>query len=327
MGIITLLDHGGIKLTRRSGREFSAPCPFCGGRDRFRVWPDDKGGMGSFWCRVCGKRGDAVQYHILTTGKRYFDACHDLGVTPRSGPRKRDPDDPERILPPPLVWRQQAAEFVEKTVSILWQERGLEVREYLHHRGINDRSMRSTKLGLNPIDRWFDRSSWGLPAGTTEHGKPKQLWIPAGLVIPWTVGGDVHRIRIRRMDATEPRYVIVSGSTKQPLRLGQLNRVVVVESDLDGILISQQAGDLVSAVSLGSVSLRPDQETHKHLRTAEVILLALDADEAGARNVSWWKEQFGDKVKRWPVPVGKDPGEAFRAGVDIRAWIKAGMDK
>ncbi len=207
-----------------------------------------------------------------------------------------------------------------RTALHLWRDEGADVWDFLMGRGLTPESIEAARLGFNTEDQRIDRSAWGLPP------EEKPLWIPAGLVIPWNVGGDVHRIRIRRMDDSDCRYVIVSGSTKQPMRLGRLNKVILVESDLDAILVNPKAGDLVTAISLGSVSLRPDTETHERLKAAELILLALDADAAASGQVSWWAGRYGAKVKRWPVPVGKDPGEAFAAGVDIRAWILAGME-
>ncbi|MDD5476381.1 MAG: hypothetical protein PHU03_07715, partial [Syntrophales bacterium] len=58
------------------------------------------------------------------------------------------------------------------------------------------------------------------------------------------------------------------------------------------------------------------------------ILNALDYDDAGGKEAwHFWPEAYGKKkVKRWPVPEGKDPGEAYQAGVNLRAWIKAGLD-
>ncbi len=322
MNIITLLDLDGVKLARQSGREFSAPCPFCGGRDRFRVKPDHFDGRGSFWCRRCGKGGDAVKYHMLRTGKRYVDACHSLGIQPQFKPRAQRPDEPERGYPPPLIWRKNAAAFVEQTVSILWQERGAHIREFLHGRGADNRSIKAARLGFNPSNKWLQRESWGLP-----EEEKKVLSLPAGLVIPAIFNDEVHRIRVRSMqEQPEYRYQTISGSSKQPMKFGRVNRIAIVESDLDAILISQEAGDLVSAVSLGSVSLRPDAETHLYLKAAGIILLSLDYDEAGKKESKWWCGQYGAKVKRWPTPAGKDPGEAYKAGVNIREWIKAGLE-
>jgi DNA primase len=101
----------------------------------------------------------------------------------------------------------------------------------------------------------------------------------------------------------------------------------VVESELDAILIHQEAGDLVGVVAMGSAQAKPDRETHEHLARSSRILLCLDADEAGARAARrFWRPTYGDgKVRRWPVPLGKDPGEALGKGLSVRAWIEAGL--
>jgi DNA primase len=331
MDIKELLDNDGIKLTKQSHREFSGACPWCGGRDRFRVWPDENGGR--FWCRGCGKGGDMVRYHMLTTGKRYFDACYDLGVRPKFEPRKprktkSAPSSPDRVPPPPLAWRKQAEAIVERSAEILFDRRGTKMREYLHGRGLTDRTIKLSRLGWTPTDRFFDRTEWGLPEeNRPETGKPRKVWAPAGLVIPGYAGGELVRIRIRRQKQSDCRYVTVSGSGKQPMIRGHLSRVAVVESDLDGILISQEAGDLLSVIALGSAQLRPDADTHAFLKAANGILLSLDYDPAGSAQTPWWTSTYGPKVKRWPVPVGKDPGEAYQAGVDIREWIRIGIGK
>jgi hypothetical protein len=325
MDIMKLLDNNGIKLKKVSFRELAGPCPFCGGRDRLRVWPDERGG--AFWCRVCGKGGDMAKYHMLTTGKRYFDACYDLGVEPRFKPRRKWSATFESCPLPPIAWRAQAAKVLEQYHNALLSKKGAPARSWLAGRGILERTIKRTQLGLNNSEAFFERTSWGLSEEISEKtGKPKRIWIPAGLVIPCVVAGEPIRIRVRRDKAEDGnRYVTVPGGSKQPMRLGRLSRVTVVESDLDAMLISQEAGDLVSVVSLGSASLRPDAETHSYLQTAEKILLALDYDAAGSAQAAWWQRHYGPKIQRWPVPKGKDPGEAFQQGVDIRIWIKAGI--
>jgi hypothetical protein len=101
---------------------------------------------------------------------------------------------------------------------------------------------------------------------------------------------------------------------------------VIVESELDGLLIHQEAGDMVGVIALGSATNTPDIEAHKALEQAEVILVALDTDEAGAKQTwTWWAKQ-NQQSKRWPVINGKDPGEAYRNGLDIRAWALAGAN-
>jgi DNA primase len=48
------------KASGTHGGEYQGACPFCGGKDRFRVWPNDT--KPGWWCRMCEKGGDAIQY-------------------------------------------------------------------------------------------------------------------------------------------------------------------------------------------------------------------------------------------------------------------------
>jgi hypothetical protein len=47
-------------------------------------------------------------------------------------------------------------------------------------------------------------------------------------------------------------------------------------------------------------------------------------ERPGAAGGKWWREQY-QQYKRWPVPRGKDAGEAFAAGIDLRMWVMAGL--
>ena len=97
---------------------------------------------------------------------------------------------------------------------------------------------------------------------------------------------------------------------------------VVVESEIDGLLLSQEAGDLVTCVSMGTATAKPDRITHEILTAAAVILVSLDTDEAGAKAAwSFWPETYGTKEKRWPCIGGKDPSDARLGGLDLRFWV------
>jgi DNA primase len=63
------------KIASTHGGEWVGPCPACGGRDRFHVWPDKTDSkrperVGVYWCRSCGKAGDVVQWFVDFEGKR-----------------------------------------------------------------------------------------------------------------------------------------------------------------------------------------------------------------------------------------------------------------
>ena len=149
---------------------------------------------------------------------------------------------------------------------------------------------------------------------------------PAGIVIPHVEGDVVHKIKIR---CTAPnarnKYHVVSGSNNSVMTLGTGKFHIVVESELDGILIEQKAGDLVTVVVLGSAQNRPDSLLMTKLRDSRLVLLALDNDKAGAQSSYEWWMRVVPAAKRWPVLNGKDPGESFQNGIDIRDWVIAGI--
>jgi hypothetical protein len=70
--------------TARSG-EHSGPCPFCGGHDRFNVWPSE----GRFWCRQCGRSGDTIAYMVetgrMTRSEAYRARHKDAPPTAKQG--------------------------------------------------------------------------------------------------------------------------------------------------------------------------------------------------------------------------------------------------
>jgi len=56
------------------------------------------------------------------------------------------------------------------------------------------------------------------------------------------------------------------------------------------------------------------------------ILFAMDFDEAGKNAFKFWKSAYPN-IKAWPVPITKGPGDALKAGVDLRQWILLGLKK
>jgi len=116
------------------------------------------------------------------------------------------------------------------------------------------------------------------------------------------------------------------GSDTRAMILGYDREIyIVVESELDAILICQEASDRVGVVALGNAQTRPDRDAAMSLTNSKLILLALDTDDAGAKEAwLWWGPTFTQAV-RWPPVEGKDPGEMRTAGMDLQAWVAAGI--
>ncbi|KAF0158821.1 MAG: P4 alpha zinc-binding domain-containing protein [Syntrophaceae bacterium] len=338
MNVLELITGDGFTFKRVAathGGEYAGPCPFCGGNDRFLIWPEDKGGR--YWCRGCEKTGDAIQYMRDTRGISFADACRALGISKagyrrkRSRPISENPGfRPKKYDAPPALWMQKAETILKASQSNLWTPGGQAALDVLLSKGLTEETIRRAGIGFNPTELYRDRRGWGLPQEIRSDGKPKLLWIPAGLVIPQQDHEGPARLRIRRHDPGEgPRYVIIAGSNLAPLILeSEKNVFVIVESELDAFLCWQEAGDLTSAMAMGAAGMKPDISAHELLLKSEKILNGLDYDEAGARYAwKFWPETYGQKLIRWPVPIGKDPSDAWQRGLNIRAWIEAGLSE
>jgi len=342
------------KAASTKGGEYHSACPGCGdggkGRDsdRFHVWPQENHGEGSYWCRQCGKAGDGIQFLRDFEGCSFQEACRRLDKplperqpyrtpAPRhtaAAPPAWVPPDPNQ--PPSRPWRDKAGAMVAWAHENLMRTKppaipgAQEARQWLNARGINEFGIAHFKLGWNPgkdgKDLFRHRNTWGLEPVLKDNGREKRLWIPRGLVIPCMFHKEVLRIRIRR-EKDDPRYYVIPGSDMRCLVTHPPKperAFVVIESELDAILIDNEASDMAGTVALGNSSRKPDRSTWALLKAAAVVLLALDYDTAGEKAAEWWRDQL-PQARVWPVPKGKDPGEAYQQGVDIRKWVRAGL--
>ena len=335
------------KTASTHGGEWVGPCPACGGRDRFHVWPDKCDSkrserVGIYWCRSCGKSGDIVQFLVDFDGMSYPEAFAAMGIEAPAvipyrapqlpGARRSQPPAPPPSSctlkndvhhPPSDLWQQKTRAMVEHADAALADNKY--ILKWLKKRGISKKQAAALKLGWLSEDRFRQRSAYGLEQVLKDDGTPKKLWIPAGLVIPMMEGDAVRRIRIRRFGENEPRYYVLPGSTMTGMSYGLPQRAaVIVESELDAIMLASQVGDFCAVVALGSSSSKPDTRTCELLARCAVILVALDCDDAGAKACAWWQAEF-HQAKRWPVPAAKDPGDAYAAGISMVNWVKAGL--
>lgn len=326
----------GLSPKKVGPKEHASPCPFCGGNDRFRIWPE-KGDYGAYWCRQCQEKGDAIKLLMEAPTLRlsYKEACARLGKvltgggrrrggTPRAPSQKKAEFVPRETAAPADLWQAKAAAFVEASHQVLLKTP--DQLAWLAERGITVETARRFRLGWNAQDIWRARPAWGVE----DNGK--KIWLPVGLVIPYAAGGSILRVRVRRPEG-EPHYYIVPSTPpcSAPMMIPpEFDRPrgaggwCVVESELDALLVAQEAGDLVGVAALGSVANKPDTALHAALKDAGHIMNALDFDGPAAKAWTWWREHF-PQAERWPVPRGKDPGDYRKEGGDIRAWVIAGL--
>lgn len=341
---------------KKNGTDHFGLCPFHSEKTpSFSVAPDKQ----IFYCFGCGVSGDVFEFlekkegipfpeAVMRIAEKYgieIDQAEGgrlkaIGKTRNQKPETKNQEFVPAITRAPAeIWQEKAGKLVE------WAHKNLLKNEkqlaWLEERGIGIDLVSECRLGWNPGENGKDlyrpRESWGLEPALKDDGTKKKLWIPVGLIIPLTervqgvegsgVQVNVERIRIRT-ERDQPRYYVIPGSGMRCMVFGAhaSRAFVIVESELDAIMIWGKVwANKIGAVALGSASKKPELETYGILKKAPVILDAMDYDAAGTKAIEWWEERFPDSHRRWPVPVGKDPGDAYKAGIDIAAWIRTGL--
>ncbi len=95
------------RIGHTNGGEYASACPYCGGHDRFRIWPNE-GETGRFWCRQCNEHGDLIDHLRRQKGMTFQEACQAAGKTPTK----------KRWLDVDVSWRKEKPVF-EKPIKTL----------------------------------------------------------------------------------------------------------------------------------------------------------------------------------------------------------------
>lgn len=347
---------------RRQGNGFNGPCPLCGGQpgksDRFMIWPERSDHLGEacaahgirgIWnCRKCGESGDTIAWLMKVDGLSFRDALGELGIEPERRHRRKAPAEQPQMAPhqelkthpePEAQWQEHALKLVCEAEREIWTSApGL---KWLHARGITDAAIQKYRLGYLPLEsakyhgRFRPRKSFGLSEKTGADGKTHdKIFIPRGILVPtFSLSGKLLNLRIRRhktdLGENRPKYMELEGSSHCPFFLpsslpADLAVYFITEAELDAILIHHASSGLVGAMAVRTNRGKPDFLAHSFLQKSARICIALDYDSAGAEGVAFWEDTY-HQAMRWPVPEGKDPGDAFALGVDIPAWIAAAL--
>lgn len=358
MNIKDLVEKAGYIPKRKAathGGEFCSPCPFCKeGDDRFLVWPNRYNSDGSytggrFYCpRHCRKRGDAITFLCQFHGLSYQNACAMLRIEPKRRNNlsvSRPPSKLQTALDPSVPWSDKAAAFITWCHAKLMDDQF--ALSQITARGITMGTSDKFKLGYCPTDFWRGYEDWGLSPVIKENGTLKKLWLPAGIVIPtFAPDGRVIKIKVRRtnyekdMNAYEvaiakgnnpkwkpQKYVVISGSKESPSTYGDtsLHCALVLESEIDAILVQQEAGNLAYCVALGGNTKPLDLQTDSLLKQTPKLLFCPDYDQGGATAWTRWKKMFLD-IERILTPSEKSPGDYYLAGGDLYEWLRESIN-
>lgn len=332
------VSMGLLRDSKDCGSYILARCPFHGEETlgAFRYYPDRDDAV----CHGCQHSSDLIGVFNVVNGmdedsgdgfrafRDRYAADQPMEPADRKPRPKRQVWAPSPGESPRRRWQRQAYKFFEFCRRKIWDHP--DVLEWLaSQRGLDANAVKRFAIGWNPKRAYRPRAAWGLPAKYWEDGRERKLMIRKGLVLCRFAGDELIRLRIRRADdESGPKYCMVDGSKNRPVLINPDSPVfVVVESELDAYLVAERCGPGIGVCAMTAVKIKPDSEMHEALLQARRILVALDAEERVAREAyEWWEATYGGRVKRWPVPQGKDPGEYFADhGGDIAAWVSAAL--
>lgn len=214
------------------------------------------------------------------------------------------------LEPPPNAWQVSAQKVVEIAEDILWATEGESALTYLQERGLSNHTIRNARLGYVPGDfrQWLNIDG---------------LKVPCGITIPWFASDALWAVKVRRAYG-EPKYVQIAGGSSHGLynadKLSENSIALFCEGEFDALLAQQEAGKLVSTVTLGSVANRLSFRWLSQLTSLRGIYVAYDSDSAGRRGAETLLH-VSPRFHDLSLPYAKDISDYYLNGSDVYAWI------
>lgn len=321
---------------KRAGRSYKAPCPFHKETAPSFVVNEE---MGTYHCFGCQAHGDAFRFLMAVENLSFFEAVKQLAATTGVELPELRPPTPEEVRQlsekeATLKANELAMAFYEK--SLLSNEGGKVARAYIEKRGINAEMQRVFRLGYAP-------DSWDATLNALRReGLTPPVIEKAGLGIPGT-RGLYDRFRHRLMfpiimqheqvvgfggrilgDRDEAKYI---NSPESPVfvksnslygyhaartTIGRLNRVIIVEGNVDVVMMHQH-GFTETVATLGTALT----ETHIRFlkRMTKNLFIVYDGDAAGKKAMFAALERFLKfevNARAVLLPGGHDPDTFLR---------------
>jgi DNA primase len=324
------------------GGEYAGNCPWCGGTDRFHVWPHSLKSKPHYWCRGCSAKGDAISFLMEWEHLDFRAACQELDID-MDDLSYKGTDSPLLTLSPfpSKEWQAAANDFIyQAKKALLYSASGRPYLDYLLARGITLETIEKKNIGYVPLrdGKWIETpfTRWGL----TEEMVTADQWakgcvrVPDGLLFPY-YGEDNKPWKLsmyRPLAELLPQFKrgLIMGSKEcllnEHLMQDHRKPIVMTESFLDAISIEQEAGDLVIATSTDGTDGCRSLRCQAKLQYAPFVLQSFDNDKAGANGSIWWCNTIKNCVD-WPLKKYKDANEMLQAGQNmLREWIQEGLE-
>lgn len=252
------------------GGEYALSCPFCGGKDRFRVWPNEsKSKGGSYWCRQCRKGGDGIQFVRETESLSFPEALERLGLGSGKLPRQSRAATDVKPVFGSEEYKVPDQGLADKYHGAIWKNPA--VLDYLKGRNISEDSIRKFKLGF------ISDKAGG--------------W----LSIPHFENGRLVNIKFRSLPPAKKTFKRLPDCRSVLFNADVIRKhpkeVIVTEGELDAITLDQAGFPNVVSGTTGCESFAA--EWIDQLKNIKRVLLAYDPDEAGQKGTRALARRLG----------------------------------
>ena len=320
---INLLELIGGQLKKVSGTrggEWHGPCPFCGGKDRFRIQPHANNNGGVWQCRQCERGGDAIKFVMERDNCDFKTAMRTLQL--RSNWRRpRNLIDRKRMRTKLHIkketvtgwhsddWQTEAEAVIDRARREL--ENLPHIQAYLKRRGITENAMKNAQLGF-----------------LSERYEGKHFILPRGIMIPHKYNGLVTLLQVRQGKGQNPKYLTARGSTTKYLYssndiftlIRDIRILILVESAFDAIAINALNITGLKALALTSTTAGRRAREDGIMDGIDTAIIT-DNDDAGRACAEWW----GSRIIMPPEPYN-DVGAMFQDNYDVRAWLMSKLN-
>jgi len=314
---------------KRGGRNLVGLCPFHSEKTpSFTVYTDSQ----SFYCFGCGAGGDVITFIKRIENIEYMDALKLLAD--RAGMQLPDnsfDDRTAKLKSRVLEINRQSARFFH---SCLMSPRGKQALDYLHSRGLNDKTIRRFGLGYSP-DSWDTLTKHLTSLRFTQEeivtacvaakGRRDNIYdqFRGRVMFPIIdIRGNVIAFGGRIMQGDGPKYLNSPDTPifKKSRNLFALNiakstkeeSLLLAEGYMDVIAL-HQAGFENAVATLGTALT--DEQARLMSQYAKQIVIAYDSDGAGQtatkRAINILGE-IGIQVKVLSMQGAKDPDEFIK---------------
>ena len=103
---------------------------------------------------------------------------------------------------------------------------------------------------------------------------------------------------------------------------------MVLESELDAILIAQEAAEHIGVLGMGTTGTKFNPAMIRYLSDRiPIILISMDNDQSGKEKTTTLIGELPNAID-WPVPekYGKYPAEACKK-INLKQWVEDGLER